>query len=319
MPIGRPIGNTQVYVVDPQGRLVPRGAVGELWIGGAGVSLGYWSRGDLTNERFVEDCFAVSTPRVSCVAPRRASPRLYKTGDLVRWRRDGSLEFLGRADAQVKVHGFRIELGEIEAALALHPGVREAAALAPADSTGDRRLVAYIAPTNGKPPSAEELRRFLGETLPSYMLPTAFATLPVLPRTPGGKIDRQALPPIEGVVLAASAKYVGPRTPLEEEIAAAWREVLLRERVGVEDNFFELGGHSLLAAQLAVRLRDRLDVELPLREFYRRPTIAALAEAVVRQRVERGDQHRVSALLDQLEAMSDEEAATFLEQTSDGN
>jgi amino acid adenylation domain-containing protein len=302
MPIGRPIANTQAYVVDSHGALAPRGAVGELWIGGSGVAHGYWNRGELTNERFIEDGF---------------SRRFYKTGDLVRWRSDGVLEFVGRADSQVKVRGFRIELGEIEAALARHPGVREAAAVAPVDASGDRRLVAYFAPTNGKPPSADELRRFLGQSLPPYMIPAAFAALSVLPRTPAGKIDRKALPSLEGASLAPSAAYVAPRSPLEQEIAAAWCDLLRLDRVGVEDNFFELGGHSLLAAQLASRLRECLQVELPLREFYHRPTIAALAEAVVRQRVQR-DGLRASVWLDRLEAMSDEEAAALLDQMPDG-
>src|SRR5690606_24494046 len=179
------------------------------------------------------------TPRWTLPVQGEASGgRIYKTGDLVRWRSDGSLEFLGRADAQVKIRGFRIELGEIEAALAQHPAVREAAVVAPQDETGGRRLVAYFAPLPGAAPSADELRRFLAETLPPYMIPTALIEMPALPHTPAGKVDRQALPAPTDATLATSSAYVAPRTPLEEELAALWREVLGVDRVGVEDSFF---------------------------------------------------------------------------------
>jgi acyl-coenzyme A synthetase/AMP-(fatty) acid ligase/acyl carrier protein len=299
MPIGGPIGNTQVYILDAQGRLAPRGAVGELCIGGAGVAAGYWNRPELTAERFIDNRLADAR-----------GGRLYRTGDLARWRSDGKLEFLGRADTQVKVRGFRIELGEIEAALSAHPQIREAAVTAPADGAGERRLVAYFAPRNGAAPGPEELRRRLSETLPAYMTPAAFIELPEIPHTPAGKIDRRSLPAPEGEAFSTSARFVPPRTPLEEEIAAAWRDVLGLERVGVEDSFFEVGGHSLLAARLFSRLRDQLHVELPLREFYERPTIAAAAEAVVRLRAEKAD-GRMDELLDRLDGMTDEEASAL--------
>ncbi len=306
LPIGRPIGNTQLYVTDANGRLLPRRAVGELCIGGAGVAGGYWNRPELTAERFV------ANPWTRESSGEVGAARMYKTGDLVRWRSDGTLEFLGRADAQVKIRGFRIELGEIEAALAGHPAVQEAAVVAPQDETGGRRLVAYYAPLHGAAPSADELRRFLGETLPAYMVPTALVEMAALPHTPAGKVDRNALPAPTGAALATSAAYVAPRTPVEEELAALWREVLGVERVGVEDSFFELGGHSLLAAQLFSRLRERVQVELSLREFYRRPTIAAVAETIIELRVQQEDAARMQDLLDRLETMTDEEAAAFL-------
>lgn len=336
--IGRPIGNTQVYVVDPYGKLVPRGAAGELWIGGAGVARGYWGRPELTGERFVADRFSRSMnhegsslsagagangngkPDAGHAAPPHGTA-LYKTGDLVRWRRDGMLEFLGRADTQVKIRGFRIELGEIEAALTAHPQVKEAAVTAPADATGERRLVAYYAAREtdatgaASKIAADELRRFLGQSLAPHMIPTAFVPLPALPHTPAGKIDRRALPAPEGEAFAVSAPYVAPRTPLEEEIAAAWREVLGVERVGVEDSFFELGGHSLLAARLFSRLRDRLQIDLPLREFYQRPTVAAIAEAIVRVRAQHDEDQGLRTLLERLDAMTEEEAAAFLRET----
>jgi acyl carrier protein len=328
-PIGRPIANTQVYVVDAQGLLAPLGAVGELCIAGLGVAAGYWNRPELTESRFVENPFAQPGRQMACAcaesccrcsadinASESGAGRMYKTGDLVRWRSDGVLEFLGRADSQVKVRGFRIELGEIEALLARHPDVREAAVIAPADGSGERRLAAYYAFRNGHAPAVDELRRFLGERLPPYMIPTALIELPELPRTPAGKIDRTSLPAPEGASLSVSSAYEAPRTPLEEEIAAAWAEVLGLPRVGVKDSFFELGGHSLLAAQLASRLRDRLQVELPLREFYQRPTVAALADAVVRRRIQQDEESRMSELLRRLESMSDEEAAELLREPS---
>jgi acyl-CoA synthetase (AMP-forming)/AMP-acid ligase II/acyl carrier protein len=318
IPIGRPIANTQAYVVDAQGRLAPRGAVGELCIGGAGVAGGYWNRPELTRSRFVENPFAHEAGPGAVPGGRRHADRMYKTGDLVRWRSDGLLEFLGRADSQVKVRGFRIELGEIEALLSRHPDVREAAVIAPADATGERRLAAYFAVPNGHAPAVDELRRFLGERLPAYMVPTALIELTELPRTPAGKIDRNRLPAPEGASFSVSAPFVAPRTPLEEEIAAAWREVLGVPRVGVEDSFFELGGHSLLAAQLASRLRERLRVELPLRQLYQRPTVAALAEAVVRLRLEQEQGSRMRDLLDRLDSMSDEDAAAYLKDLPEG-
>jgi amino acid adenylation domain-containing protein len=332
--IGRPIANTQVYVVDAKGRLAPQGAVGELCIGGLGVASGYWNRPELTGARFVENRFAPASDGVcrTCgqVANGRSGTsgavpgapphtcRMYKSGDLVRWRSDGVLEFLGRVDSQVKVRGFRIELGEIENVLARHPDVREAAVIAPADPSGERRLAAYFAVHNGHAPAVDELRRFLGERLPAYMVPTALIELPGLPRTPAGKIDRNSLPAPEGAGFAVSAPFVEPRTPLEEQIAAAWREVLGVPRVGVDDSFFELGGHSLLAAQLASRMRERLQVELPLRELYQRPTVAALAQAVVRLRMEQEQGTRMRDLLDRLESMSDEEAAAFSHDSPEG-
>ncbi|MBW3600622.1 MAG: non-ribosomal peptide synthetase, partial [Planctomycetes bacterium] len=333
--IGRPIANTQIYILDAHGEPAPRGAVGELCIGGIGVAAGYWKRPELTAERFLSDPFAIETisdgacpgrpgaqgtssadPHAGQAPPLNSSqsqddpPRMYKTGDLARWRSDGTLEFLGRADAQVKVRGFRIELGEIEAALAAHPRIREAAVTAPADRSGERRLIAYFASSKGAAPTAEELRRHLQQSLPAYMLPAAFIAIPEIPHTPAGKIDRRSLPAPEGESFAASAPFVAPRTPLEEKIAAAWREVLGVERVGVEDSFFELGGHSLLAARLFSRLRDQLQAELPLRDFYERPTVAAVAETILRLRAE-NDSRGMQDMLDRLEGMSDEEAAAL--------
>ncbi|HEV7508315.1 MAG TPA: non-ribosomal peptide synthase/polyketide synthase [Thermoanaerobaculia bacterium] len=268
IPIGRPIANSQLFVVDPELRPVPVGVAGELLVGGAGVTRGYLRRPGLTAERFVPDPFSGS-----------AGARLYRTGDLVRWLPDGSLDYRGRIDLQVKVRGFRIELGEIEAVLSGLAGVSEAAVLAREDVAGDRRLVAYVAGAI----SVEVLRRSLRERLPEYMVPTVFVVLETLPLTPSGKVDRRALPEPER--RGSDESYLAPRTPVEEVLCAIWEEVLGAERVGVEDSFFELGGHSLLATQVISRLRTALSVELPLRSLFEKPTVAglaSLAEAALR-------------------------------------
>ncbi|GEN10426.1 amino acid adenylation domain-containing protein [Myxococcus fulvus] len=257
--IGRPISNTTAYVVDTRGELVPEGVTGELWIGGEGVGRGYWNQPELTATRFVEN--------------RWGPGRVYRTGDRVRWREDGTLEFLGRIDFQVKLRGFRIEPGEIESVLRRHPSVRDALVLVHEHGPGDKRLVAYVTvQPGGTPPTRESLR----EHLPEYMVPSALITLESFPLTANGKVDRKALPAPEG--LLPSTEYVAPRNPTEEQLADLWAEVLRVPRVGVLDDFFALGGHSLLATQLISRIRARLGVELPLRALFEAPTLASFAE-----------------------------------------
>ena len=258
--IGRPIANTRVYLLDEHLEPVPVGVAGELYIGGHGVARGYLGRPDLSALRFVPDPFAL-----------QRGARLYKTGDLARWLPDGTLEFLGRMDFQVKVRGFRVELGEIENVLARHPAVRHAVVVAQPDQGGQSRLVAYVVSSDAESVSASSLRSHLRQHLPDYMVPGVFVPLDALPRTPNGKIDRKALPLPAAAQSEPETRYVAPRTPMEELLAGIWADLLGIERVGIHDDFFELGGHSLLATQVASRLRDRFRAELPLQRLSNRP------------------------------------------------
>jgi pristinamycin I synthase 3 and 4 len=262
-PIGHPVWNTRVYILDDGLNPVPIGIAGELYVCGVGLARGYWHRPGLTAERFVP-------------SPYRDGERLYRTGDLVRYLADGNLEFLGRLDHQVKIRGYRIELGEIEAALVEHPDVGHAVVVAREDAAGDKRLVAYVVASNVAADSGK-LRTHLQRLLPEYMVPSVYVVLETLPLTPNGKVDRRALPAPEGVV---RGEYVAPRNPTEEVLASIWCELLKLDRVGVHDNFFELGGHSLLAMRLLARIRDAFQIELPLRTLFEVPTVAGLAKRV---------------------------------------
>jgi amino acid adenylation domain-containing protein len=267
-PIGIPIPDLAVHLLDRHGRLVPTGVVGEMYVGGAGVARGYLGRPELTAQRFVPDPFSTDP-----------TARLYRSGDLARRLPDGSLDFQGRADAQLKVRGFRIEPGEIESALLAHPGVREAVVMARGEDEA-KRLVAWVV---GGGVDAAGLRAHLLAHLPDYMVPAAFVFLDALPLTRHGKVDRRALPEPDAGALAG-AGYVAPRTPTEELLAAVWAELLGVERVGVNDGFFELGGHSLLATRVASRVREGLGVELPVRAVFEHSTLGALAAEVDRLR-----------------------------------
>jgi acyl-CoA synthetase (AMP-forming)/AMP-acid ligase II/acyl carrier protein len=281
VPIGRPIANTQIYILDPQTQPVPFGVIGELYIGGAGVARGYLNRPELTRERFLPDHFSAN-----------AQARMYRTGDLARYLPDGNIEFLGRNDSQVKLRGFRIELGEIEARLRQSAGIKEAAVIAREDVPGDKRLVAYFTTTDAQPGEAEPVQRQDGSVLitalrtelathlPDYMVPSAFVRLEVLPLTVSGKLDRRALPaPDAGAVL--HRQYEAPQGEIEEAIAVIWAELLSVDKIGRHDHFFDLGGHSLLAVRLLARLHQDLGVTIELSTLFTYPELSRFAKKVL--------------------------------------
>ncbi len=270
IPIGRPIANTEIYLLDRYLQPVPIGVPGELHIGGDGLARGYLNRPELTAEKFIPNPFDAGT-------------KLYKTGDLARYLLDGSIQYIGRIDNQVKLRGFRIELGEIEAVLNQHPAVGQAVAIAREIEPGDKRLIAYIVPQDkqlsDESLTTKKLRDFIKQKLPQYMIPSAFVTLDALPLTPSGKIDRKALPAPEGI--SPKREYVAPRTPTEEIIANIFARVLGVSKIGINDNFFDLGGHSLLVTQLISRLRETFAVEIPIRAAFESPTVAELDRTLI--------------------------------------
>ncbi|CAG0930622.1 nonribosomal peptide synthetase DhbF [Thermoflexales bacterium] len=269
VPIGLPIGNTQIYLLDPHLRLVPLEVIGELYIGGIGVGRGYWHRPDMTAERFIPDPFS-----------NEPGARLYKTGDLARRLPDGNIEFLGRTDYQVKIRGFRIELGEVESILSQHVAVRENVVVISEEAAGDPRLVAYIVPDPKQKVSVSELYDFMRDRLPAYMLPSTFILLEALPLTSNGKIDRQRLPASHLIQSASDNVFANVSTPLQEILVDMWKEVLGIGRLSIYDDFFEQGGHSLLAMSVLSRLRHSLRVDVPLRQLFEHPTIAEFAEVI---------------------------------------
>ena len=269
VPIGSPIANTQLYILDDRLEPVPLGAVGELFIGGDGVARGYLHRPDLTASRFLVD-------------PFYPGGRMYRTGDLARMRACGVIEYLGRMDAQVKLRGFRIELGEIETILERQPGVKQAVVVVREDSGDDPRLTAYIVAIEHRTLAADTLREALAEKLPDYMVPAAYVFLNKLPLTPNRKVDRKALPAATADA-SRSARYVAPRTDSEKQVAAIWQVLLENINVGVTENFFDLGGHSLLVVRLQARLRQQFGWELPLIDLFQYPTVASIARLIDRR------------------------------------
>jgi natural product biosynthesis luciferase-like monooxygenase protein len=269
VPIGRPIANTQIYILDKNLQLVPFGIAGELHIGGDGLARGYFGRPDLSADRFIPNPF-------DC----QPGERMYRTGDLARYLLDGTIEFLNRVDQQVKIRGFRIELEEIERTLCFHPAIREAVVLAREDAPGDKRLTAYIVTRQRIEPDQRELRSFLKERLPEYMVPSAFMTMNELPLTANGKIDRKSLPAPDVAYRNLNAEPVAPRTKKERVIAEIWQQVLKIDRAGVHDNFFDLGGHSLLMAQAHSLLQEKLSINVPLIKLLEHPTISSLAKFI---------------------------------------
>ena len=294
VPIGRPVANTQIYVLGPQLQPVPVGVTGEVYIGGDGVARGYLNHPDLSAERFVPNLFSV-----------KPGARLYKTGDLARFLAGGNIEYIGRNDFQVKIRGYRIELAEIELTLAQHPNVRETVVLA------GERLTAYVVLNEMGTATAKQLKEFLQERLPEYMLPSSFVVLDALPLTSTGKVDRKALP-IDQIGVETKENYLAPRTALEQVLAGIFSEILSLERVGINDSFFDLGGHSLLATQVLSRVREAFHLELPLRKLFKAPTVAGLAAAILDDETERERVERTADLLLKLTNLSDEEVDDLL-------
>ncbi|NJR49193.1 MAG: amino acid adenylation domain-containing protein [Leptolyngbyaceae cyanobacterium CSU_1_3] len=286
LPIGRPLSNTECYVLDSHLQPVAAGVAGELYIGGVGLAREYLNRPELTAERFISNPWHLGT-------------RLYKTGDLVRCLPNGAIEYLGRLDHQVKLRGFRIELGEIESALRQHPDIRECVVMIREDIPGNKRLVAYLAMSSETALTVGECRQFLSQSLPEYMLPSAFVLLEQLPLTPNGKIDRRALPIPNESRPEVSAPYVAPRTQLEQQIAAIWTTVLGIEGIGIHDSFLELGGHSLLATQVIARVCEVLQVQVPLQTVLAASTIAEFAHAIATSDGGKGSQPIQPVALDQ--------------------
>jgi amino acid adenylation domain-containing protein len=334
-PIGRPIANTQVYLLDAQMQQVPVEVPGELYIGGVGLARGYLGRPDLTAEKFVPNPFADYRLDDGTI---RNGERLYRTGDLARYRLDGQIEFLGRLDHQVKVRGYRIELGEVEATLLLHAMVYEAVVVARRDTAGEPWLVAYIVPTaDHRPPTTAEpeaadhssivghpegtrssvvgeLRAFVKERLPDYMVPSVFVTLNALPRTPNGKIDRRALPDPGSASDALGHAYVAPRTPVEAVLAGMWSDALQLAQVSIHANFFDLGGHSLNATRIVSRIRQAFQIDLAVRHLFAAPTIASLADHMIATETQPGRTDKIAGALQRLKRMSTADRQKILQQ-----
>ncbi|MCC3590793.1 non-ribosomal peptide synthetase [Microcoleus sp. PH2017_28_MFU_U_A] len=300
--IGRPIANTQVYLLDAHLQLMPIGIPGEIYIGGAGLARGYLNRPELTAERFIPNPFS-----------NEPGSRLYKTGDLARYLPDGNIEFLGRIDHQVKIRGFRIELGEIEAVLSQHPDVQESLVISRSDVSGNQRLVAYIISNLGlEHTDFGSWRNFLKQKLPDYMVPSSFVFLPNFPLTPNGKVDRKALPEPEAINPELSATYVAPQTEIEQNIATVWQQLLHLEKVGVDDNFFDLGGHSLLMAQAHSQLREVVDRDVSIVEMFKYPTISSLAKYLSEEAAEQSSvgssQERIKKQKDAMNSQKQKQA-----------
>lgn len=292
VPIGSPLPNTGVQVLDEHLDPVPAGQVGELWITGTGLARGYLGEAALTAERFVP-----------CPFGDRPGARMYRTGDLARMTAGGELEFVGRLDSQVKIRGHRVDASDVEAALGEHPGLGPVVVVA-----REGRLAAYCVPAPGARPTARELHRFVGQKLPDYMIPSSFTLMDALPLSTGGKIDLRALPDPAEAARQDDAEQRWALSPIELELDGIWSELLQRDRVGVDENFFEAGGDSLLASRMVARVRGNLGVELPLRAVFETPTIAALAQEVTRLSVAQQPDAELLRLLGDLEGLPDQDA-----------
>jgi len=300
--VGRPISNTQGYVLDRRGRPLPAGIPGELHLGGMGLARGYLGRPDLTAEKFIPDPFSVER-----------GARMYRTGDLVRLLPDGRIDFLGRIDHQVKIRGYRIELGEIEAVLNEYPSVKTCVVVARAEADDDKRLVAYIVARAGEEPSYLDLRSFLRVRLLEHMIPSAFVLLDEMPLTPNGKINRRALPAPEVSRPELEQRYVAPRDDIEVALVDLWQEVLGINEVGVSDNFFDLGGHSLKATRLLAKVRSIFRTQLPLSVVFEATTIEALVRALVQHEPKPGQTAKIAHVLQRIKSISSSELKDELE------
>jgi amino acid adenylation domain-containing protein len=301
VPIGSPLANRKALVLDRDARPVPTGVPGELFIGGMGLARGYLDRSALTAERFVPDPFSVLP-----------GGRLYRTGDLVRIKPEGSIDFLRRADDQVKVRGFRVEPGEIESVLSEHQNVRQVVVVNRQDLPGDGRLIAYVVARSSPGPTSPELRSFARAKLPTFMIPSTFILLDAMPMTPGGKIDRRALPEPVSAEREEDHAHVSPRTPVEQELVGMWGEVLGVEKVGVTDNFFDLGGHSLLATQLVSRVRKTFHTEVSLKDLFDTPTVADVAVIIAQNLAGKETEEEMAKMLQELEGMTEKEVQGIL-------
>jgi amino acid adenylation domain-containing protein len=311
VPIGEPIANTQVYLLDPTGQPVPIGVVGEVFIAGAGVARGYLNRPELTAQRFVANPFGGDV-----------GGRLYRTGDLGRWRKDGAIEYQGRNDGQIKLRGFRIELGEIEVQLMRHPAVRDAVVIIREVPSGEKQLVAYFV-HGDQTPDLDGLRRHLQGVLPGYMIPSAFVAMDSWPTTPNGKLNRCALPAPD-ITAFVRREYEPPQGAIEEMLVQAWREVLRLERVSRQDHFFELGGHSVAAMHVGIRIQSALNVEVPMRLVLEYPILAQLAAQLEEQvrdslaaEFDQGDDE-MRGMLEQVASMPDQEVDELMRRLAAG-
>jgi acyl carrier protein len=299
IPYGRPIANTKYYIFNEALENCPVWLSGELYCAGMGLAKGYWRNEEKTRANFINHPVT--------------GERLYKTGDLGRYLPDGTIEFLGRADFQLKIRGYRIEPGEIEAALLQHPAVEASVVKAVGEQRGQERLVAYLVSNQEQVPALDELRSFLRQKLPEYMIPSTFVWLDALPLSPNGKIDRQALPEPDTIVSKPEKSFVPPHTSLEKVMAGIWSEVLDVEQIGTHDNFFlDLGGNSLLATQVMAHVRETLQVELPLRHFFESPTIAEQVAVMLQDSAQRAKVEAIAQLVLSLAELSDDEVEKML-------
>ncbi|MEH2026225.1 non-ribosomal peptide synthetase [Nostoc sp.] len=298
IPIGKPIGDRKVYLLDIDLHRVPIGVPGEIYVGGASVGRGYLNQPTLTSEKFISNPFV-------------QEDRLYKSGDLARRLPDGNLDFMSRIDTQVKIRGFRIELGEIEAVLNQHSSIKQVVVIARENEPGNKSLVAYLV-AKDNPPTPSSLRNFLKTKLPDYMIPIAFVFLEAFPLTPNGKINRRTLPVPDAFQRNLEVDFVAPSTPTQQELATIWAEVLKLKQVGIHDNFFELGGHSLLATQVISRLREAFSLDFSLRYLFENPTIAELAQKVITQQIEQAENDAISQILSEVDQLSEEEVTQQL-------